>query len=94
MQFTYSVTKVVEEKLLVRHRVHLYEVDEALEDEALVRRRISKNQKKQQVIYKFIGETYSGRLLQIYIIFKVDGTWLMSAYDGDRADRSLYNAER
>jgi hypothetical protein len=91
VDLTYSVAKGIELKLLDRHRVHLYEVDEALEDKALVRRRISKNQKKQQVIYKFIGETYSGRLLQIYIIFKKDGTWLMSAYDGDKADRSLYN---
>lgn len=94
MLIKYSVTEVIEEKLLVRHRVHLYEVDEALEDDALVRRLISKNKKKKQVIYKFIGETYSGRLLQIYIIFKSDGTWLMSAYDGDKSDRSLYNAGR
>ncbi|MCA9761318.1 MAG: hypothetical protein KC463_07395 [Streptococcus sp.] len=94
MNISYSVTEAIEEKILIRHRVHLYEVDEALEDEALVRRRIKKDRKRQEVIYKFIGETLSGRLLQIYLIFKVDGTWLMSAYDGDKADRSLYNQNR
>ncbi len=94
MELNYSVAKGIELKLLERHRVHLYEVDEALADEHLVRRLISKNKKRQQVIYKFIGETISGRLLQIYLIFKADGNWLMSAYDGDNADRSLYNQNR
>lgn len=87
---TFKVSKATKEKLLEKHRVHIYEVEEALEDEARVQRRMSKNKKRRETVYKYIGRTITGRLLQLYLVHKPDETWLMSAYEADNADRKLY----
>lgn len=91
---TFKVTDRIKQKLREKHRVELYEVEEALEDEGRVQRRISKNKKRQEAVYKFIGRTITGRLLQVYLVFKPGEIWLMSAYDGDKADRTLYNSKQ
>lgn len=86
----YQVTSRIAAKLRNEHSVSLQEVDEALDDERLVTRRVRRNRKKGETTNRYIGRTRSGRLLRILIIIKPSGTWLMSAYDGGVDDQQFY----
>ena len=87
----FQVAASVKLKLREKHNLSVEEVREVFEDERLVRRRLKRNRKTQSVSYRYVGRNRSGRLLRVIIIIKGDGTWLMSAYDGDNGDFKFYN---
>ena len=88
----FQVTDKVRRKLKIKHNVEIYEVEEALEDKDILKRRAGGSRRRKEFKYAYFGRTHSGRLLKVILIFKPGGAWLVTALDGDRSDFRAYNA--
>ena len=78
------------DKLDWKHRVQPYEVEEVFERDSLFRF-VEKGHRKGENVYVALGQTFGGRYLIIFFIYKHDGRALiLSARNMTRAERRNY----
>ena len=82
------------EKLERKHGVSVFEVEEVLNSKPLVRR-VAKGHTKNEDVYSALGQTFGGRYLIIFQIYKGQGMVLpISARDMNNAERKYYEKHR
>ena len=82
------------EKLERKHGVSVFEVEEVLSSNPLVRR-VAKGRSKNEDVYSALGQTDEGRYLIIFQIYKGQGMVLPnSARDMNTAERKYYEKHR
>ena len=82
------------EKLERKHGVSVFEVEEVLSGKPLVRR-VAKGLTKNEDVYSALGQTYEGRYLIIFQIYKGQGMVLpISVRDMNSAERKYYEKHR
>ena len=87
MPFKLTIAPSVEDKVWTKHRVLADEVHEALDDPNLRRFLIKRNRKAREIIYLYVGLTYTDRLLRSVIIHKQDGSaYLKTSLDAFKQD--------
>jgi len=82
------------EKLVRRHHVQIYEVEEVLHASPLIRR-VRKGNCKGEDVYAAYAQSQNGRYLIVIFIKKSDKTILpISARDMDEAERRYYEKNK
>jgi uncharacterized DUF497 family protein len=82
------------DKLEQKHGVSVLEVEEVLMSTPLVRR-VAKGRTENEDLYSAFGQTYNGRYLIVFQIYKGQGMVLpISARDMDAAERKYYEKHR
>ena len=82
------------EKLERKHGVSVFEVEDVLSSKPLVRR-VTKGLRRNEDIYSALGQTYDGRYLIVFQIYKGQGMVLpISARDMNTAERKYYEKHR
>ncbi len=82
------------EKLLLKHNVTQFEVEEVFDNRPRIRF-AERGVRRGENLYSARGQTDSGRYLIIYFIYKSDSTALIiSARDMSRAERRFYGTGR
>ena len=78
------------DKLVVKHHVEVYEVEEVLIGNPKFRF-VEKGDRKDENVYMALGQTGSGRYLTVLFIYKQDGEALiLSARDMAAKERKMY----
>lgn len=78
------------EKLERKHKVNQYEVIEVLENRPKFRF-VEKGHHKGENVYAAVGQTYEGRYLIVFFVYKRNGRALIiSARDMSNSERRLY----
>jgi len=86
--------EAVIEKLADKHRVSIYEVEEALRSAPLIRR-VGKGRVRGEDVYSARAQIGGGRYLIVFFILKVHGIIMpVSARDMNPAERKRYAKER
>ena len=82
------------EKLERKHGVSVFEVEEVLRSKPLVRK-VANGLTRNEDVYSALGQTYDGRYLIIFQIYKGQGMVLpISARDMNSAERKYYEKHR
>ena len=83
------LTNVID-KLTVKHRVEIYEVEEVLEKKPRFRF-VEKGGRKDENVYMALGQTEAGRYLTVLFIYKTTKEALiLSARDMAKKERKMY----
>jgi uncharacterized DUF497 family protein len=78
------------DKLIVKHHVEVYEVEEVLSGNSKFRF-VEKGDRKDENVYMALGRTESGRYLTVLFIYKQTGEALiLSARDMAAKERKMY----
>ena len=84
-------TQEYERKLLMKHNVEMYEVEEVIFDDAPKFKKVQKGNREGEHKYRILGQTQTGRYLLIIYIHKLDNRALIiSARDIDDTERKAY----
>ena len=82
------------EKLERKHGVSVFEVEEVLSGKPFVRR-VAKGRTKNEDVYSALGQTFAGRYLIVFQIYKGHGMVLpISAREMTSAERRYYEKHR
>ena len=82
------------EKLLLKHNVTQFEVEEVFDNRPRIRF-VERGDRRGEDMYSARGQTDSGRYLTIYFIYKSDNTALIiNARDISRAETRFYGTGR
>lgn len=79
----------VEEKLWLKHRVSVYEVEEALADPRIRTRRTKG--KTALPVYEAVARTEAGRYLFLVVRIRPECVEIITAYDAEPKHRRFYN---
>ncbi len=83
------LTNIID-KLVVKHRVETYEVEEVLENKPRFRF-VEKGDRKGENVYMALGQTEAGRYLTVLFIYKTTKEALiLSARDMAKKERKMY----
>jgi len=81
------------EKIESKHNVRQYEVLEVLQNKPKFRF-VEKGHHKGENVYAALGQTYEGRYLIVFFVYKINGRALIiSAIDMTRSERRLYESK-
>ncbi|MBL8196770.1 MAG: BrnT family toxin [Blastocatellia bacterium] len=85
-------TEEYERKLLLKHNVEMYEVEEVIFEDAPKFKHVEKGIKiEREDKYRILGQTNSGRYLVVFFLYKLDGRALIvSARDMAEKERKQY----
>jgi uncharacterized DUF497 family protein len=82
------------EKLEQKHGVSVVEVEEVLSGKPLVRR-VARGRTKNEDVYSALGQTFAGRYLVVFQIYKGHGVVLpISAREMTSSERKYYEKHR
>lgn len=82
------------DKIVIKHQVQAWEVEEALEGRPLVRRQ-QRGRRRGQDLYVVYGQTEAGRYLVVFVIRKPGRAAMpISARDMTKSERSFYEERR
>jgi uncharacterized DUF497 family protein len=82
------------EKLEQKHGVSVFEVEEVLNSKPLVRR-VARGWTKNEDVYSALGQTFAGRYLIVFQIYKGHGVVLpISAREMTSSERRYYEKHR
>ena len=82
--------RAVVDKLVLKHRVQTYEVEEALSNKPKFRR-IEKGSRRGEDVYRALGQTDAGRYIAVLFIHKrTKKALILSARDMARKERKQY----
>ncbi len=82
---------VIVDKLVVKHHVETYEVEEVMENRPRFRF-VEKGERKGENVYMALGQTEAGRYLTVLFIYKATNEALiLSARDMAKKERKMYD---